>query len=251
MKLSIVIIFCDKDRKYLEDFLKSVEEKVTCEHEVILVDNRNDKTEKIELPYKTVSPEKDCHILEGRRLGLDEATGEYVWFVDVDDEILNGFTEEDLKDRHETILQMNFKINDKVIINLGEIKNNLKCFGNNNWSRLYKAEKLKKFFEPIKRGLSLNNGEDNLIFLAMQEAKDFERDFYIFQDKYRYNYVISRSATGVEKKTPEGIKRAIIGEENLDYLFSFLKNEKERELNLRILKKINSNLRKQLEKQKE
>lgn len=245
MKLSIVIIFCDKDRKYLESFLKNTEEKVTCSHEIILVDNRNDKTEKIELPYKTISPEKDCHILEGRRLGLDEAVGEYVWFVDIDDEILNGFTEEDLKDHHETILQMNLKIDNKVIIELGEIKNNLACFGENNWSRLYKTEKLKKFFEPIKRGLSLNNGEDNLIFQAMKEAKDFERDFYIFQDKYRYNYIISRAAVG-EKRTPESIKRAIIGEENLDYLFSFLKNKEEREKELQKLKRINNNLKEQL-----
>lgn len=242
MKLSIVIIFCDKDRKYLEDFLKNTEEKVICEHEIILVDNRNDKTEKIDLPYKIIVSEKDCHILEGRRLGLDEVTGEYVWFVDVDDEILNGFTEEDLKDRHETILQLNYKVSGKAIIECGEVKNNLKCFGVSNWSRLYKAEKLKKFFKPIKRGLLLNNGEDNLIFCAMMEAREYERDFYIFQDKYRYNYITSCSAVG-ENRSPESIKRAIIGGENFDYLFSFIKDEKEREFQKKALKKYNKQLK--------
>ena len=94
MKLSVVIIFCDKDFKYLDSMIKMVEKFVTAEHEIILVDNRNNQ-EPFETNYKVVSKGSNCYIFEGRRLGLDAASGDYIWFVDVDDEIIGEVSEED------------------------------------------------------------------------------------------------------------------------------------------------------------
>ena len=105
MRLSIIIIFCDKDFKYLSNIINNVEKFIKVEHEIILVDNRNDQTP-FETKYKVVSKGKNCYIFEGRRIGLDAATGDYVWFIDVDDEIINEISESDLKSRTEKIIQL-------------------------------------------------------------------------------------------------------------------------------------------------
>lgn len=220
MKLSVVIIFCDKDFKYLDSMIKMVEKFVTAEHEIILVDNRNNQ-EHFETNYKVVSKGSNCYIFEGRRLGLDAASGDYIWFVDVDDEIIGEVSEEDLKGRTEKILQLNYKINNNSFIKLGQIKNNIACFGPSVWSRIYKAEELREALKPLKRDIKLVNGEDRVIFDFMMNRCKSREDIYIFDDKYRYNYNLSVSAA-TQFKNKESLERGLIGEEELDYIYSFL-----------------------------
>lgn len=238
MRLSIVIIFCDKDFKYLSNIINNVEKFIKVEHEIILVDNRNDQTP-FETKYKVVSKGKNCYIFEGRRIGLDAATGDYVWFIDVDDEIINEISESDLKSRTEKIIQLYYLQNGNNSIKLNSIKNNILCFGSGNWCRLYKTDVLKKALFPIKRDIDLINGEDRIILdFMLNECKEKE-DIYILQNKYIYNYIISRAA--IHSKNIESLKRGILGDSELDYIYSFLpdsfQKEKER------IKEINNNYR--------
>lgn len=244
MKLSVVIIFCDKDFKYLNNMVSMVEKFVTVEHEIILVDNR-DNQEPFETKYKYVSKGSNCYIFEGRRMGLDVASGEYIWFVDVDDEIIGEISEDDLKGRTEKILQLNYKISNSGCIKLGQIKNNIFCFGPSVWSRIYKTSELREALKPLKRNLKLVNGEDRVILDFMINRCESGKDIFIFHDKYRYNYRINLAAV-LQVKNKEVLERGIIGEEELDYIYSFLpenfKTEKE------IILHINNQNRKRLAK---
>ena len=219
MKLSIVVIFCDKDFLYLDNMISMIEKNITIEHEIILVDNR-DNQEPFETKHKVVSKGSNCYIFEGRRLGLDAATGDYIWFVDVDDEIIGEISKEDLEKRTENILQIYYKQNNIEIIKLGQVKNSIRCFGPSVWSRIYKTEVLRKALAPLKRDIKLVNGEDRIILDFMLNQCSSPKDVYIFDDKYRYNYLIKRAA--VSNLSQETIKRGIIGDEELDYIYSFL-----------------------------
>ena len=73
----------------MKPFLESTK-RVEVNHEIIIVDNRDDKT--VPLRYDTentiiVKTEKNLGILDGRRFGFEHSTGDYIWFVDIDDEI--------------------------------------------------------------------------------------------------------------------------------------------------------------------
>lgn len=240
--LSVIIVFCDKDYDKLEHIISSVEKYVLANHEIILVDNR-DNQKPFETKYKYVSKGKNCYILEGRRLGLDVAEGDYVWFVDADDDIIDFVREEDFTGRTENILQFGFKRPDsefKSNINI----NNLSCYGTGVWCRFYKTEALKSFFKPIKRDIDLVNGEDRFILNAVRSLD--EKSFYIFDNRsiYFYNCNISAFYIG----TKESLERGLVGEENLDYLYSFLPNTKFYKIELSKTKAWNEQVRQRLSK---
>ena len=239
MKLSIIIIFCDKDFHCLEKMTSMIEKYITVEHEVILVDNRNNQVP-FETKYKYVSKGKNTYILEGRRQGLDVAEGEYVWFLDIDDELIDYLTEEDLKDRTENILQIPFKIDIGKAMELNEIKRNIRCFGPGVWCRIYKTSVLKEVLKPIKRDIDLVNGEDRFILNAMLSKTSMRDNVYIFRDKYRYLYKASISCNEAPRVTKERLERGMIGDENLDYLYSFLPNTQEYQREKEITKRWNN-----------
>lgn len=57
MFLSIVSIFCDNDYNLVESLVKSIEENIEVEHEIILMDNRDVyKNEKIDIPENATFP---------------------------------------------------------------------------------------------------------------------------------------------------------------------------------------------------
>ena len=86
MKLSVVIVTCDKDYFNLDNLLKQAKNQ-KIDVETVVCDNRN---------YKDSKPDCDVYInmhgnkyqFEARRQAMYKATGDYVWFVDGDDEIL-------------------------------------------------------------------------------------------------------------------------------------------------------------------
>lgn len=91
MFLSIVSIFCDNDYNLVESLVKSIEENIEVEHEIILMDNRDVyKNEKIDIPenIKVVSMGGNKYQFEARRRVVSECRGEYIWYIDTDDTVL-------------------------------------------------------------------------------------------------------------------------------------------------------------------
>ncbi|MBR2724679.1 MAG: hypothetical protein IKB72_04510 [Ruminococcus sp.] len=89
--LSIVCLVYDKNTDYLYSFTKTIADKVAVRHEVVIVDNREDKTLPLHYYGEAVvtQTEGNVGILDGRRAGFEASHNEYVWFVDIDDYVLS------------------------------------------------------------------------------------------------------------------------------------------------------------------
>lgn len=86
--LSIVILVCDKDFHFLDKMVKDIESKVRIPYELIILDNREKKESVIDFEnVKVFSQEKNIGQYEGRLWITQFCSGDYVWFVDVDDEV--------------------------------------------------------------------------------------------------------------------------------------------------------------------
>lgn len=87
MLLSICILFCDKDYQYINRLLKNIKDSCCVEYEVILIDNRVDKSERLNFKKAKVYPCDKLGQFNGRRLAISKAKGDYIWFVDADDNV--------------------------------------------------------------------------------------------------------------------------------------------------------------------
>ena len=101
MKLSVVTLICTGYEEHYEPWVKKANEKIKVNHELIVVDNRPAIMEPLK-PLENVriiSAYENRFQFEGRRLGAEAATGDYVWLTDCDDEFLEvpenlSFTED-------------------------------------------------------------------------------------------------------------------------------------------------------------
>lgn len=90
MLLSICILTCDKDVDLLPDFIRRIEERVKNEHEVLVWDNTEKKTIPplpANIVIGTTGEKRNWFQFVGRRELVRMARGEYIWFVDPDDDI--------------------------------------------------------------------------------------------------------------------------------------------------------------------
>lgn len=90
MKLSIAILFCDKDYIYIPHLLSQIQTNVHVDYEIILIDNR-DTFSRVPLEIGNsiyFSFGYNARQVQGRKKAVELATGDYIWFVDADDEVL-------------------------------------------------------------------------------------------------------------------------------------------------------------------
>lgn len=86
--LSVVVLFCDKDFKYVDGLCRQIEERVRVPHEIILVDNRDSIDRPCPDAFRTVVSGGNIGQYDARLEAVDKCRGEYIWFVDADDEVL-------------------------------------------------------------------------------------------------------------------------------------------------------------------
>ena len=87
MLLSICILFCDKDYKYIPNLLENIKKNVQVDYEVVLIDNRKDKSETLNFSNARIFSCDKLGQFNGRRMAISKALGDYIWFVDADDTI--------------------------------------------------------------------------------------------------------------------------------------------------------------------
>lgn len=97
--ISVVIPVYNSKTEDLSRCLQSIVNQTACDHEIIVVDDGS--TDEVCCRYLAMLPAQDPHIRvirqenkgvsAARNTGIEETVGEYVAFVDSDDEILNHF----------------------------------------------------------------------------------------------------------------------------------------------------------------
>lgn len=87
MILTIAILFCDNDVDNLQSLVESVESKVTLSHEILLIDNRDDKSAEIPSGYEVLTLEKNIGQYDARLEAVSKCNGDYIWFIDGDDDV--------------------------------------------------------------------------------------------------------------------------------------------------------------------
>ena len=111
--LSIIVLFCDKDVWHIPELVEYAKETCKGDYEVVLIDNRNDKSQPLPDFGWQVHEAPGIGTFEGRRFALTKCKGKYVWFIDADDKFLDwsGFINPDEQDA------------DFIIFNAVELRN--------------------------------------------------------------------------------------------------------------------------------
>ncbi len=211
--LSIICLVYDGNKQFLAKCTSMINDNVQVPHEVIIVDNRDDKSDKLNYigDAKIVEAKKNIGILDGRRLGFEAATSDYIWFVDIDDYILpidnNNYGDND-------IIIFPYCFNGTHTYNrIGVFENteffteSLYCIINPFfWNKWIKREILKKAYKDIPHFFCIYN-EDNIVtFTAFKYAKYAE----IFETSPIYTHVVNKSSTTTKQ---------IVDEKSIDKLF--------------------------------
>lgn len=90
MKLSIIIPYYNA-KEYTDELLKVLAPQITDEVECLLVDDGSDKPFKTKYKWCKVFRKENGGCATARNVGLDNATGEYISFIDADDLVPNYF----------------------------------------------------------------------------------------------------------------------------------------------------------------
>lgn len=203
-KLSIVATFWDGDFEKLSGVYDEIQKNIRIPFELILVDNREKNTAPIEERilknsiHVKVGYNASC--IPGRIFGAEKASGNYVWFVDVDDGI-GEVTDETLLDNDADILS--FKYNEiQSDSQANELKSQFGKFlfncGVSVWNKWYKTDVfLQTKEEVIGTGLTFY-GEDLIynyfVFRKNKNYKTVEKNIY-------YHYASSGSVNGIYNMT--------------------------------------------------
>ena len=93
MKLSIIIPY-DRYEQYLYDCLESISEQNLDDFETLLIASKSAKIDQQIQEYpvnlKIITVEDGLNVAKKRNIGLENACGEYIYFIDWDDYLMPG-----------------------------------------------------------------------------------------------------------------------------------------------------------------
>ena len=142
MELTIAVLFCDKDVEKVLSLCEQIENKVKIAHEILLIDNRDDKS--LELPnYETLVLEKNIGQYDARLKAVEKCNGKYIWFIDADDDILQideMFTE--ITDKESDLVYFCTQDNDGEKAYLNEPSKMIELLCGDNDSVTYSTDEL-------------------------------------------------------------------------------------------------------------
>ena len=91
MKLSIIIPY-DRYKQYLHDCLESVYEQRLNDYETLLVVNNKKEIDQdikaYDINLKILEAGENSSVAKKRNIGLEQASGEYIYFIDCDDYLM-------------------------------------------------------------------------------------------------------------------------------------------------------------------
>lgn len=203
--ISIIVPFCDKDYNLLPQKILQLE-NIYLNEELIFVDDRRDKSVQVDVKgHKYCSTEGGAGPLYARYCGFKISTQEYIYFSDIDDEMLFVYPNFNsdinifnvvVDSQYYTTLQ-----NKKVKIkNTHDIEKNLITPGALIlWQTVFKRHILKKFYKKFEIPKTTQINEDNYqVYACLSMAKTLE-----------YNLqVISNYKSQIDKYTDSSYKKS-------------------------------------------
>lgn len=217
MLLTIGILVSDKDVQNLENLILQIKEKVKIENEIIICNNSSNEIS-MEDVIIVNNGGGNIYQLRGRKLIIEQAKGDYIWFVDADDTINEVKDENFIGD----IVEFNFTyINtnevkptkDNLNSNVTTVKTSLidECISvniNTLWSKFIKTSILKEVAEKIPEE-DVSALEDWIyIYGSMTISKSYEKST---QNIYNYNCIDTSSSCHDFSNCYERFERIIKG----------------------------------------
>lgn len=226
MKLTIGILFTDKDYGYLKELINRIKLCIkNIDYEIIFFDNRNNFKNKLTFlkNYKVLNTGfGNKYQFEARKQIINQADGDYIWFVDADDDVVPlDFDLNELLELNYDIYGFSFKetleddTEKKTILDNELILKN--CINKNSinmmtslWCRIIKKDIFKKAVNKLNDSYSISFGEDLLfVFLTLQIAKSFYKSEHII---YNYNHKTATACVkDFSKKSEDDLYRFLQG----------------------------------------
>lgn len=214
--LSIICLVYEGNLKYLKQFTLYLEERVKVNHEVIIVDNRDDKSAELEYTgeARVITLDQNMGILDGRRAGVYASKGDYVWLVDIDDEpmkVLNlNYGDEDQlifpvytfmsgiprgNDREQVVPEEDFFKSDAV-----------RTFGVSAWNKWVKKDVAVEAYKMIPSFFCVYNEDVLFLYASLLKSESVKK--------------VAISAIYAHIQTAEGVTTSTIHtKEHIDMLF--------------------------------
>ena len=161
MRLLSIIIPAYNAEPYIGDLLKCLNEQITNEVEVIVVDDGSDKPLQIDYPWCITVRQRNGGASAARNTGLDNATGKYVAFIDADDLVAPNYIEkitEKIKTESPDYIYLSWRSMPNEIQNIRvQLKTDTDAFPVWNlcvWNRIYKREMIKGIRFNLKKKIA-------------------------------------------------------------------------------------------------
>ena len=203
--ISCVITICDKDYRNIYSIVNSIHNSMKTDYEILVMDNR-DKYKNIKLTNC------DAHIIdmggnmyefESRKKSISYAKGEYIWFIDGDDKVLDSVIPDD---ETADLICFNYKLSNNggvshfyneeksITENIFTLET-FESIGNPVWAKLIKKDLLKKIYSQLNAVHRINIMEDaTLLFLILYYSKKIQ-----FKTETCYEYNLGTSV--IEKNS--------------------------------------------------
>lgn len=218
--LSIGVTVCDTDYHLLDSLLKQIDERVQIPHEVIIIDNREEFLNVLVKWKSGFTFGYNATQFSARSKIIELANGDYIWFIDGDDEIdyVDSF---DYTEDIITFSYSTYKIGD-VHIDSQIITDDIFTFQTGClihpvlWNKFIKKDLFKTKFPETK----IIANEDTLwLYSAMKNARSLR-----IVDKviYHHKLGLSNKEIGV---TFENVKTLVTGYDEMRKLLKDLVNE--------------------------
>lgn len=252
--LSIVVVFCDKDVDFIPGLLKKIKANVEVSHEVLLMDNREERKNFKFFPNgaKIIDMVENMFQFAARRKAIDYVRGEYVWFVDADDWVLPVTKKRDLPVLEEgydvyafncgifgnDMLSKKGSMFKNIAYGKGELNGKNEIMSDNipsllfqaMWNKWIKRSVMKKIAKVVPEGIKAVHLEDALLVALVAKycrSVKFLQTAYYITNEYRS---FSRKGSREEGEKPgiEWTKRFLTGQDKIRELFDTLFTEEEK-----------------------
>lgn len=203
--LTVGVLVTDKDEEYLGGLLERLSSKISgIDFEVLVYDNRENSVTPLETAGAAVIGTGGGNIrqLAARKHIIENASGDYVWFVDADDDIfeIDGSY---LTDADMTVYSRLIRGDDKDSWceqeplsvegneSVWEHKGDVRCC---LWDKIIKTEILRQVISYVDDDDRVSASEDAVYVIGAFRFAESLR----FDSRYIYTYYASRSSSAIE-----------------------------------------------------